>query len=377
MISKQDRLDAITFAVVDIETTGFDKTGVDRVCEVAVVRGKLGQTAPLETWSTLVHPGRPIPFSATSVHHIDDAMVAGQPLFDGIAAALMSKVADTALIFHNGKFDLPFLQAELERHNFPKWNPEVVLDTCVLAQQNYKFENNKLGFLIEHLGLSELITPTHRALDDTISTWYLFRWLINDLRQQHSLETLEDLLALHKSKQAAKTAQIINIETIEIQSEQVTVSSDGVTVASETTTSTQVTFLQNFPDTQPHFEQWQNGEIPPEKLLSMLCQQFAYLDDISKQIDERNKILREQFSQIVAYLGGNIEIPQFGKLSFTEPQLSVSFDRKGLEKFMADLEANDNIEMAQAIAAYRTESLREGGLRINRNRPTKAKKDNL
>lgn len=375
MISKQHKLNEVTFTVVDIETTGFNRA-YDRVCELAVVRGKLSQTAPFETWSSLVHPGRFIPSEVTAVHHIDDALVAGQPLFAAIAETFSTKVADTAVIFHNGSFDLPFLQAEIERNSFPKWEPEIVLDTCLLARRNYEFENNKLGFLIDQLGLNELITPTHRALDDTTATWYLFRWLVNDLRQKHALETLEDLLILQESKAQAKTTQVINIETVETQSQEISVSADGVTIESATTTTTQYTLLENFPDTTPLFEQWLEGEAPAEKLLGTLCQQFAYLDDIAKQIDERHKILREQFAQVVAFLGGNIEIPQFGKLNISEPQLSISFDRKGLEKLMADLETSGNTEMAQAIAAYRTESLREGGLRISRNRPPKSKKDN-
>ncbi|MGO2058637.1 MAG: exonuclease domain-containing protein, partial [Candidatus Corynebacterium faecigallinarum] len=49
---------ALSFAVVDIETTGFSNH--DRVIEVAVVHADADGTVT-GTWSTLVNPDRDIP----------------------------------------------------------------------------------------------------------------------------------------------------------------------------------------------------------------------------------------------------------------------------------------------------------------------------
>ncbi|WP_297006582.1 exonuclease domain-containing protein, partial [uncultured Corynebacterium sp.] len=51
---------ALPFAVVDVETTGF--TNRDRVLEVAVVHADADGTVT-GTWSTLVNPERDIPNS--------------------------------------------------------------------------------------------------------------------------------------------------------------------------------------------------------------------------------------------------------------------------------------------------------------------------
>ena len=64
-VSVLDKLTDVTFAVIDIETTGFDMKGVDRICEVAVVRGRLGVAQPVDSWSSLVNPGRNIPYGAS------------------------------------------------------------------------------------------------------------------------------------------------------------------------------------------------------------------------------------------------------------------------------------------------------------------------
>src|SRR5437660_1614391 len=101
----------ITFAVVDVETTGLSPRLGDRVCEIAVVRGRCGEM--VDKWSTLVHPGRTIPFDAQSIHHISDAMVRTAPRFSHIAPAFLSSLENTVLVAHNAPFDLNFLRNEL------------------------------------------------------------------------------------------------------------------------------------------------------------------------------------------------------------------------------------------------------------------------
>lgn len=76
------------WAVVDTETTGLAET--DKIVELAIVTMRFGQV--IDTFSTLVNPGVPIPPEATAVHGITDAMVANSPTFGAIAAAVTQKI---------------------------------------------------------------------------------------------------------------------------------------------------------------------------------------------------------------------------------------------------------------------------------------------
>ena len=66
------------FAVLDVETTGLDAAGADRIIEIAIVR--LSPDAePLDRWTTLIDPHRsPGP---THVHGITADDLRGAPTF--------------------------------------------------------------------------------------------------------------------------------------------------------------------------------------------------------------------------------------------------------------------------------------------------------
>ncbi len=201
MITPELPLDGVTFAVVDVETTGLDARRGDRICELAVVRGQ--GAAVLGTWSTLVHPGRLIPGDAQQVNHISNAMVRDAPPFAVAAPAFLDQVRDTVLVAHNAPFDLGFLRHELELAGLPATAlPTQVVDTCTLARSRYRFASNSLGALGTALGVRDA-RPAHRALSDVMTTWSVLCWFVADLRRQgHRLDTLGDLLALQGSAAA-------------------------------------------------------------------------------------------------------------------------------------------------------------------------------
>lgn len=204
MITPETPLEAVTFAVVDVETTGLDPARGDRVCEVAVVRGRAGQV--LDSWSTLVYPERLIPGDAQRVNNISNAMVRDAPPFAAIAPELLAQVRETVLVAHNAPFDLGFLRQELRLIGLPATVlPAPVVDTCALARQCYHFASNSLGFLGGTLGVRDR-HPAHRALADVITTWGVLDWFITDLRRQgRPLHTLGDLLALQGAQGAGGT----------------------------------------------------------------------------------------------------------------------------------------------------------------------------
>ena len=62
------------YVVFDLEATGLDVSGGDRVISIGAVRIRDGQVQ--DRFLTLVNPARPIPVGSMRYHGISDAMVA-------------------------------------------------------------------------------------------------------------------------------------------------------------------------------------------------------------------------------------------------------------------------------------------------------------
>ncbi|MFE4956202.1 3'-5' exonuclease [Streptomyces sp. NPDC056653] len=122
------------FAVVDIETTGFDANS-DRIVEVAVTR-MTGDGTVLNVTSTLVNPeGQPIPADASQVHAIYDQDVANAPTFAQIVPDLLRLLSHTIVVTHNLVFDGAFLAAELKRAGAtPPTMPALCTQVTALSQ---------------------------------------------------------------------------------------------------------------------------------------------------------------------------------------------------------------------------------------------------
>jgi len=100
-------LDGMSFVVVDLETAG----GSDpcRITEIGAVRVEDGRL--VDSFVTLVNPGRPIPPFITRLTGITDAMVADAlPIADALPRFL-EFARDSVLVAHNAAFDVEHLSA--------------------------------------------------------------------------------------------------------------------------------------------------------------------------------------------------------------------------------------------------------------------------
>jgi DNA polymerase-3 subunit epsilon/ATP-dependent DNA helicase DinG len=153
-----------TFIALDLETTGLDKDR-DAIIEVGAV--KFRDDAPVDRYSTLINPGRPIPYEITQLTGITDRDLVGKPRFDQVAAALMRFVGGAPVVGHNVGFDLGFLRGQgllTENLGLDTWE----LATILLPG----LPGYSLGVLAERLGLG--MVGQHRALADAERSGLLF-----------------------------------------------------------------------------------------------------------------------------------------------------------------------------------------------------------
>jgi DNA polymerase-3 subunit epsilon len=104
------------FTVVDLETTGLFPQQHDRILEIGVVF--VSDSGQIEgEWSTLVNPQRDV--GPTEIHGVTARDVLEAPLFADIAPALLDAMRGRTLVAHNARFDVRFLEYELQRAGLP------------------------------------------------------------------------------------------------------------------------------------------------------------------------------------------------------------------------------------------------------------------
>ncbi len=168
----------------DTETTGIDKKN-HAIIELAAYDPERNRT-----FDELIDPGMPIPSEATAIHGISDDMVAGKPSFQNIAEKFVAFCeGPVILIAHNNDaFDFPFLQSEFAKHSvsFPF---EATFDTLKWARR-YRGDlpRHTLQILREAYGIPA--NNAHRALDDVMVLYEVYRGMLDDLSIEEAISLL-------------------------------------------------------------------------------------------------------------------------------------------------------------------------------------------
>ena len=165
----ETRLRELTCVVFDTETTGLLPSTGDEIVQIAALRLLGGKRISGESFESLVNPGRPIPASASEVHHVTDAMVADAPPIAEVGRRFHTFARDAVLVAHNAPFDLEFLRRR--EADIGKRFDNPVLDTVLLSAVVFgESETHTLDALTERLGIVIPPEDRHTAMGDTIAT---------------------------------------------------------------------------------------------------------------------------------------------------------------------------------------------------------------
>ena len=158
-----------TYVALDLETTGLDPER-DAIIEVGAVRFR-GEEV-LETFESLVNPGRPIPFNVQHLTGITPNDVRNAPSLPAVLPGLSRFVGNHPIVGHNVGFDLSFLRRQgLLRAN-------AGIDTFELAGILLPHATRySLALLADKLDIH--LPASHRALDDARVAHALFIALLD------------------------------------------------------------------------------------------------------------------------------------------------------------------------------------------------------
>ena len=197
-------LHAVTFVVVDLETTGGG-ADTEAITEIGAVKVRGGEV--LGEFSTLVDPGRGIPPLISVLTGITDLMVAAAPPIDGGAGRVPGVPRATPCWSPTTRPSTSASSRPPAQRAGRDWPSPRVVDTALLARRvltSDEVPDCRLATLSVHFKTAT--KPVHRALADARATVEVLHGLIERLGPLgvHSLDELRSFTAQVSEAQRRK-----------------------------------------------------------------------------------------------------------------------------------------------------------------------------
>ena len=186
-----DKLADLSYAVVDVETTGGSSLGRDRITEIAAVVIERGEIA--RVFETLVNPQRPIPPMVTALTRITWDMVKHAPTFREIVPKVADAIRGHVFVAHNAGFDWRFVTSEITRATGERVEGRRLCTVKMARKLLPQLHRRSLDHLARHYDVE--ITARHRAGGDAVATARVFLRMLHEAAERGCV-TWSDLQAL-------------------------------------------------------------------------------------------------------------------------------------------------------------------------------------
>jgi DNA polymerase III subunit epsilon len=197
-------LDEAEFCIVDVETTGLSPRA-NNIIEIGLV--KISNLKIVDTFHTLINPGRDIPYFISNLTGITNDDVYDAPFFEDIVEDICKFISEGIITAHNLSFDKSFLRREFIYCGREELS-NTTLCTLRLARRLYPMLRSKsLGSISSHLRIFN--SGEHRALSDAESTAKILLKMIKNVQNNFSVNLVSDLLNLQYVPQAATKSPAI------------------------------------------------------------------------------------------------------------------------------------------------------------------------
>ena len=157
------------YVFVDIETNGGNGAN-GRVIEVAAI--KVHQNEIIETFTSLVNPGSPVPYWITKLTGIENSELIHAPYFSDIADELYRFMEGSIFVAHNVLFDYSFLKREFSEQGY-KFSPKLF---CTVKMSRALYPEHRGHSLEKIISRHNIRTKNrHRAYDDALAMYEFSR----------------------------------------------------------------------------------------------------------------------------------------------------------------------------------------------------------
>jgi len=194
---------ADTVIVLDFETTGLSPDQGDRAIEIGAV--KLVDGEVIDTFQQLMYPGKRIDPFIENYTGITNSMLKNARPCKEVMQDFADYIDGFNLVAHNASFDGRFLNAELRRIK-RKQQAEFACSMLIARRLYPDSPNHKLGTLVDYKNLPN-DGVFHRALADSQMTAHLWMTMLDDIKSNHSINTLPFKMMIQLSRTAKAAVQ--------------------------------------------------------------------------------------------------------------------------------------------------------------------------
>lgn len=151
--------------VFDVETTGLNALGGDRITELGAVEVR-DFISTGRTFQAYVNPERGVDAKSVEITGLTNEFLADKPKFAEVVDGLMAFIGDNRVVAHNASFDRGFLNMELERLGRTGIGESRWVDTLAIAKNMFPGMHNSLDALCKRFDISLDAREKHGALLD-------------------------------------------------------------------------------------------------------------------------------------------------------------------------------------------------------------------
>ncbi len=151
--------------ILDTESTGFEPAEGHRLVEIGCLE-LINKMPTGRIYHQYINPERDMPEAAFNVHGLSEEFLKNYPLFREIYGAFLDFIEDAPLVIHNARFDMRFLNAELEWAGGPKIPFSRAIDTLLMARQQFPGSPANLDALCRRFNVDNTGRTKHGALLD-------------------------------------------------------------------------------------------------------------------------------------------------------------------------------------------------------------------
>ena len=165
--------------VLDTETTGLYPDKGDRIVEIGAIE-LLNHIPTGNTFHCYLNPllEGEMPIESFKVHGLSVDFLSDKPLFSEMVENLLMFIGDSKLIIHNAKFDIGFINYEIQRLEnsdfdiydklpYKEVQSENIIDTLEIAKKLYPGKSVSLDSLCIKFGINNKRKDKHGALIDS------------------------------------------------------------------------------------------------------------------------------------------------------------------------------------------------------------------
>ena len=189
-VDQEPLLSSLSFAVVDVETTGSRPEGGDRITEIAVVTVRDGRIA--DVYETLVNPERSIPPFITRLTNISWEMVCDKAPFRDVCDEVLRVLEGHVFVAHNAAFDWRFVSSEIGRARGRELTGRRLCTVRLARRLLPQLRSRSLDWVARHYNVEIEPGKRHRAAGDALATAHCLLRLLDDART-HGCERWSDL----------------------------------------------------------------------------------------------------------------------------------------------------------------------------------------